>query len=53
MAHGRGRRLQNVGQAPTILQSVEKVVQLGGDDPEARPGEWLRVVTARSEEARQ
>lgn len=45
MAHGRGRRLQTLGQAPTILHPWKKSFNWVDDDPEPGRREWLRVVT--------
>ena len=44
MAHGRGRRLRTLGQAPTILHPWKKSFNWVDDDPEPGRREWLRVV---------
>ena len=45
MAHGHGRRLQTLGQAPTILHPWKKSFNWVDDDPQPGRREWLRVVT--------
>ena len=44
MAHGHGRRLATLGQAPTILHPWKKSFNWVADDPEPGRREWLRVV---------
>ena len=46
MAHGNGRRLATLGEAPTILHPWKKSFNWVADDPEPGRREWLRVVTA-------
>ena len=47
MAHGRGRRLQTLGQAPTILHPWKQSFNWVDDDPEPGRREWLHAVTGR------
>ena len=44
MAHGRGRRLQTLGQAPTILHPWKQSFNWVDDDPEPGRREWLHVL---------
>jgi predicted ATP-grasp superfamily ATP-dependent carboligase len=45
MAQGRGKRLETLGQAGTILHPWKKSFNWVADDPEPGRREWLRAVT--------